>query len=94
MTHDQSRRFAGVAPDAVEGVGAVRLAALSRDGYRCRECGMPGDLEVHHVEPLERGGAALELGNLETFCRDCHLAQHADVERLEWSRWLARLAGE
>ena len=55
---------------------------------------MPGDLEVHHVEPLERGGAALELGNLETLCRDCHLAQHADVERLEWSRWLARLAGE
>ena len=74
----------------------VRRAALSRDNYRCVRCGMPGDLEVHHIRRLEHGGAPLALANVRTLCRSCHLAQHADVdvERLAWSRWLARLAGE
>ena len=70
----------------------VRRLALARDNYRCRACGMPGDLEVHHVEPLEHGGEALELANVRTLCRSCHLGEHGiDSEVLAWRRWLARL---
>ena len=71
----------------------VRRAALARDGYRCRSCGHPGDLEVHHIRPLADGGAALSLANVETLYAACHLAQHMDGDRLEWRRWLARLGG-
>ena len=37
---------------------------LRRDGYRCRECGRVGKLEVDHIQPLDLGGApwdAVEL---------------------------------
>ena len=67
----------------------ARRAALDRDGWRCRRCGHPGGLEAHHVTPLQAGGAALALANLETLCRDCHLAEHADPDRRAWRRYLA-----
>lgn len=54
----------------------VRLRALDRDGWRCRKCGRAGRLEVHHVKALEYGGEALELENLLTLCRDCHIKIH------------------
>ena len=70
----------------------ARRAALDRDGWRCRRCGHPGDLEVHHVTPLEAGGAALALAlaNLETLCTRCHVAAHphGDPERRAWRRYL------
>ena len=67
----------------------ARRAALDRDGWRCRRCGYPAGLEAHHVTPLQAGGAALALANLETLCRDCHLAEHADPDRRAWRRYLA-----
>lgn len=55
----------------------VRRAALKRDGRRCRRCGNPGRLEVHHVEPVHRApGLALSLDNAICVCRSCHLAIH------------------
>ena len=66
----------------------ARRRALDRDGWRCRRCGHPGDLEVHHRTPLEAGGAALALANLITLCRACHLAEHTDPERRRWRRFL------
>ena len=68
----------------------VRRAALQRDDYRCRKCRRPGRLEVHHVQPLEKGGAALELANLVTLCRDCHLDAH-NPEKPERRAWRAFL---
>ena len=57
---------------------AVRRAALARDNQRCQRCGRVVTIsaEVHHVTPLEDGGAAYELANLVTLCRDCHHAEH------------------
>ena len=70
----------------------VRRLALARDDYRCRACGHPGDLEVHHVEALAAGGAPLALANVRTLCRSCHMGEHGiDGERLAWRRWLAGL---
>ena len=62
----------------------VRRAVLDRDGWRCRRCGYPDGLECHHVEPLAQGGSPLELANLETVCRDCHLSAHLSPQRRAW----------
>ena len=55
---------------------SVRAYVLDRDGWRCRGCGRPGRLEVHHVAPLADGGDAYDAGNLETRCLSCHFAEH------------------
>ena len=54
----------------------ARRACFRRDGYRCRRCGRPGRLEAHHVKPLDKGGAALDVANLIALCRYCHIRDH------------------
>ena len=66
----------------------LRRVVIDRDGWRCRRCGHPGNLEVHHVEPLAAGGAPLALANLETVCRWCHLSAHLSPERAAWRAWM------
>ena len=72
---------------------AARRAALDRDGWRCRDCGKPGRLEVHHLQPLEASGAPYELTNLRTLCRGCHIATHLPAPKPGASAWAA-LVGE
>lgn len=36
----------------------------------------PAEL-VHHIRPLDAGGELLQLGNLESLCRQCHAETHA-----------------
>ena len=60
---------------------AVRRAALDRDGWRCTDCGRAGQLDVHHVKPMEKGGNSYNLGNLAALCRDCHLRAHGGTVR-------------
>ena len=52
----------------------TRRRVLDRDGWRCRKCGRPGRLEVHHVVPLHQGGDGYALDNLESICPSCHIA--------------------
>ena len=74
----------------------ARKAALDRDGFRCVECGRAGRMEVHHIQPLDRGGMALayDLLNLKTLCRECHIAKSTTLpreligERSAWSAYL------
>ena len=54
----------------------VRRLALDAAGWRCTQCGRAGRLEVHHVVPLDDGGAAYDLDNLVVLCRGCHIAAH------------------
>lgn len=72
----------------------VRRRVLERDGYRCRKCGKPGVLEVHHVQPLDEGGDD-SLGNLLTYCRGCHIEHHRaceiDPDRVAWQAALDAL---
>ena len=71
---------------------AIRREVLERDGWRCRECGKPGRLEVHHLEPLHKGGSN-DVGNLVALCRGCHIAAHRRPETAEQAAW-REFAGE
>ena len=61
----------------------VRRAALDRDSWRCQAegCGRAGLLEVHHVTPLEHGGAPFALSNTTTLCRSDHIRVHGGVPK-------------
>ena len=73
---------------------AIRLEVLQRDGWRCRGvgCGKAGRLEVHHLEPLHKGGSN-DAGNLVALCRGCHIAAHRRPETAEQTAW-REFAGE
>ena len=66
-THLNARRWA-----------AVRRAVLERDGWRCRQCGRAGRLEVDHLVALKRGGDPWVPNNLQALCRACH------IEKTRW----------
>lgn len=53
-----------------------RRTVLSRDGYRCRSCGV-GDcrLHVHHKIPQSEGGTD-HPENLISLCPECHASEH------------------
>lgn len=67
---------------------AKREAALERDGYECRDCGIAESeyrdehgrgLDVHHKTPVQEYDThkqAHHLDNLVTLCRPCHKARH------------------
>ena len=62
-------------------------------GWKCVRCGRPGRLELHHVKPVESGGAVYEPSNVEVLCRTCHILHHrndrADPARAEWRSLVA-----
>ena len=53
----------------------TRRAVFQRDSHRCRSCGRAGRLECDHIVPLDRGGDAWDLDNLQSLCRGCHIAK-------------------
>lgn len=55
---------------------AVRKVVLERDRYRCRSCGTPEKVDVHHIRFRSRGGADTPQ-NLCALCRPCHCEMHA-----------------
>ena len=64
-----------------------------RDGYRCRECGKAGILEVHHIQHVRNGGSD-ELDNLITLCRNHHIRMHSKPKtkrQIEWQKMLREL---
>lgn len=74
----------------------VRRIVLDRDDWRCVECQHPGDLEVDHIVPMESGGAALDVNNLQVLCSGCHVLKTAreagvDPERLAWRQSLREM---
>lgn len=56
----------------------ARNAAIKRDNGKCNFCGCSGDIHVHHIRPLSRGGTN-EPYNLVTLCADCHRREHKDI---------------
>ena len=54
----------------------ARRRELARAAWRCERCGKAGRLEVHHVRPLHKGGAAYDPDNLKVLCRRCHIETH------------------
>ena len=62
---------------------ALRIRVLTRDLYRCTNCGGAGRLECHHVLPVAHGGKHYEENNLATLCRSCHIDHHCQGKRTE-----------
>lgn len=55
----------------------LRDQVLARDRYRCVHCGAEAT-QVHHAEPVARGGPKLPpLRLLESVCDSCHIGAHA-----------------
>ena len=54
-----------------------RRRVLDARGWRCERCGNGPPLELHHVRPLERGGAPFDPENVEVLCRGCHIQHHS-----------------
>jgi 5-methylcytosine-specific restriction enzyme A len=51
----------------------LRMAILERDGFRCRDCGCGGRLEVDHIQPVRsHPQLSFEPGNLQALCPACH----------------------
>lgn len=55
----------------------LKMIVRTRDNNRCiiPECNDSGNLEVHHIIPVSRGGSD-SLDNLVTLCRKHHAKQH------------------
>jgi hypothetical protein len=53
----------------------TRTWVLRRDGYRCRQCGDGGPLDVHHLVPRAAGGSN-DPSNLIALCPTCHGLAH------------------
>lgn len=74
-----------------------RAAALARASYRCKSCGTPVDLEVHHLT-YERLGEELPQ-DLTVLCATCHTRLHRndDQRRLRTARidgWARKVYGD
>ena len=73
------------------------MAVLRRDDWTCQlpTCGRKGGrFEVHHIQPVYKGGGD-QLGNLITYCRDCHFDVHRPTRTLvqtEWDAYIDKLA--
>ena len=75
-------------PENRRGWTAIRARAIRAAGRRCRRCGRPGRLEVHHPTQLSHGGTHAQV--LEVVCRTCHFVEHhtPDPARLAWVKFL------
>ena len=69
------------------GWNVARESAKNRDKWRCRKCGKAGLLEVHHIQGLADGGSH-DLINLQTLCRECHIALHKPILSNADKMWL------
>jgi 5-methylcytosine-specific restriction endonuclease McrA len=54
----------------------VRQTVLLRDHYRCRSCGTPEKVDVHHIRFRSMGGEDSPR-NTCALCRVCHAEIHA-----------------
>jgi hypothetical protein len=57
----------------------LKHQVLVRDGYHCANCGGSGEMHVHHIVPLSKGGTN-NLTNLKALCRNCHVLVHPHMK--------------
>ena len=70
----------------------LRNQVLSRDGWRCQDCGTMSNLEVHHKEFRSQSGDDSEQ-NLITLCTTCHASVHQN-RAVQGSARLLSVQGE
>jgi len=50
---------------------------LSRDGYKCVNCGSTDNLNVHHIIGLrDNDSRSVDISSMVTLCRKCHSKEH------------------
>jgi 5-methylcytosine-specific restriction enzyme A len=58
--------------------GICRILVLKRDNYECKLCHNVPAKYVHHInDPFYYPEICLDLENLLTLCKDCHLGWHS-----------------
>ena len=80
---DTRKSHAAHCPDAYDYAwGQVRNTYIGEHPL-CEDCLLSGKTtparEVHHIVPLEFGGARLEFSNLVALCSKCHHKRHKDL---------------
>ena len=55
----------------------LRKRVLERDGWRCQECSLMRDLQVHHMKSRSQLGGDV-MQNLITLCVSCHRHAHGN----------------
>lgn len=62
-----------------------RLEIMQRDDFKCRECGMTNDLNVHHIRYVPgRKPWEYDDGDLVTLCGNCHKAVHESIGKMHY----------
>ena len=63
-------------PDYPPDWQSQRRSRLESDSYEvCEVCGSYGELHIHHIKEISKGGSHL-LDNLAILCKDCHTKEH------------------
>lgn len=59
-----------------EGIVNCFPAVFNRDEYQCQKCGAKTGLQAHHLSYKHHRDEINHLGDLVTFCKDCHAEIH------------------
>ena len=62
----------------------LRQRVFRRDNWRCQQCGVMQNLEIHHQTFRSQGGNDVEP-NVITLCHDCHQNLHKHPATLNYS---------
>jgi 5-methylcytosine-specific restriction endonuclease McrA len=82
----------------------IRDAVVARQKAACARCGVSQvfcvqddathiyrPMQIDHILPIELGGAALDIANLQALCLDCHKAKtRDDIKRIRKAARLRR----
>jgi integrase len=64
----------------------LRNRVLERDRWRCQDCGLSNDMQVHHPRKRSRLGDDVDdvEENMITLCASCHQLRHCRDSRFEY----------
>ena len=57
------------------GASRTKKSLIKEHGKACQGCGQKGDVMLHHITPISKGGTNAKK-NCILLCQDCHRAQH------------------
>ncbi len=55
----------------------LRQLKIDQVGYKCQDCGIQKDIQVHHIN--YRKIYNVKLNDLRVLCRDCHIKCHEKI---------------
>lgn len=55
----------------------LRLLKISQVGYKCQDCGVQKNIQVHHIRYKKIYN--VKTNDLRVLCRDCHIKYHENT---------------